>query len=216
MHPLSFEFKQCHLSAMRLTRKETDVVGLTPARLDMLRAILERCERVAQSQLRRMLGVCNSVVSIMVRALERRGFVRRERHREDKRTFMVSLTRTARYALRRVYYGAITEGFLELALISAFAKDHMPRAGWEVILWRLDHRLRMFRLAFGIGWTNYNPWDGTDDDHPFYYANVIQNPVTLDLAPEVHDVIPGEIIDEGPETDDADRDQWGSVIVDER
>lgn len=137
-----------------------------------------------QSGLRRLLCVSNSVISIMVRALERAGFVIRSRCPDDRRTFWVRLTLQARYALRRVFYGAVTEGFLQLTLISAFARDHIPHRGWEKILHDLQARLHMLRAAFGIGATHYNPWDANDDDWAFYYAAVIPNPNRVDIAPE--------------------------------
>lgn len=184
MHTSFFEMKHAHLSALRITRKETAVVDLTPARLDMLRVVLERSGEMLQSSLRRLLGVSNSVISIMVRALERAGFVVREPCREDRRTFWVRLTLQARYALRRVFYGAVTEGFLELTLISAFAKDHFPHRGWERVVNDLEAKLHLMRAAFGLGSTDYNPWEANDDDRPFYYAPVIPNPNRVDIAPE--------------------------------
>lgn len=184
MHTSFFEMKHAHLTAVRVTRKETAVVDLTPARLDMLRVILERSGQVLQSRLRRLLCVSNSVISIMVRALERAGFVVRTRCRDDRRTFWVSLTKQARYALRRVFYGAVSQGFLELTLISAFARNHVPHKGWNQIVDRMEARVRMLRLAFGIGMTHYNPWNANDDDWAFYYAAVIPNPNRVDIAPE--------------------------------
>ena len=184
MHPSFFEMKHAHLTALRITRKETAVVDLTPARLDMLRVILERSGEMLQSNLRRLLGVSNSVISIMVRALERAGFVVRSRCRDDRRTFLVRLTAQARYALRRVFFGAVREGFLELTLVSAFVKDHVPRRGWQKIVDDLQARLHLLRAAFGIGVTHYNPWEPNDDDWAFYYAAVIPNPNRVDIAPE--------------------------------
>jgi DNA-binding MarR family transcriptional regulator len=196
MHPVGFAIKQAHLSMLRFSRSETAEVGLTPARLDMLRVVLERCGRVRQSALRRLLGVCNSVVSIMVRSLERLGFVVRHRCWNDRRTLDVILTARGRYALRRVFYTAVIEGFLELTLISIFVKEKVPRARWEVRIDRLISRLQMIRDAFGIGATEYNPWDATDDDHPFYFAAVRPNPNRLDLVLDPD-------LDSEVETDDA-------------
>lgn len=177
MHTAFFDMKQAHLSAVRFSRRETEAVGLTPARLDMLRTILEQPGmHVLQRKLRHFLGVSNAVVSIMVRALESLGFVTRTRDENDGRTFDVRLTDLAERALRAVFFETVTMGFLELALVSAFVKDHVPRQGWEKTVYRLQSRLGMFRLAFGIGHTAYNPWDPNDDDESFYYDDSPSNP----------------------------------------
>lgn len=184
MHTAFFDIKQAHLSAVRFGRRETQAVGLTPARLDMLRTIMEQPGmHVRQCKLRHFLGVSNAVVSIMLRALEALGFVRRTRAENDGRTFEVRLTGLAKRALRAVFFETVTKGFLELALVSAFVKDHVPRRGWEKTVYRLQCRLEMFRRAFGIGYTSYNPWDANDDDESFYYDDCSDNPNAGTSAP---------------------------------
>lgn len=175
MHTALFEMKQAHLSAVRLSMRETAVVALTPARLDMLRTILEYPGEMFQSALWGLLGVSKTVVSIMVRALERRGFVTRTRCRSDRRTFVIELTGKAKEALRAVFYIAETEGFRDLAFVSAFVKEHVDRSGWRIAVNRLEERLAMFREAFGRGRTTYNPWNWNDDDCYFYFADVPSN-----------------------------------------
>ena len=184
MHTAFFDMKQAHLAAVRFGRRETEAVGLTPARLDMLRTILEQPGmHVLQRKLRHFLGVSNAVVSIMIRALEALGFVKRTRAENDGRTFDVRLTGLAKRALRAVFFETVTMGFLELALVSAFVKHHVPRPGWERTLNRLQSRLGMFRRAFGIGTTSYNPWDANDDDESFYYDDHASNPNADTSAP---------------------------------
>lgn len=184
MHSAPFAIKLAHLSFLRFSRRETKEVGLTPARLDMLRAILEQPgHRVLQRDLQRLLGVCNSVVCVMIQSLEKLEFLTRSRTPKDRRTFVITLTPKARFALRRIHYSSVIEGFLELALVSALFKDRMPRAGLWRILSRLEQRLSGFRTAFGIGWTTYNPWHANDDDDTFYYAPVPHNPNCVGLAP---------------------------------
>ncbi|CAN5274664.1 hypothetical protein BH09MYX1_BH09MYX1_02550 [soil metagenome] len=176
-----FEMKQAHLTAVRLGRDFTEPVGLTPARLDMLRAILEPGSLgIAQSQLRRSLSVTKTVISVMVRSLERLGFVQRKRHPTDRRTYWVTLTNRAKVALREVYFTAMNQGFLKLALIIAFLKMPIdPRGEIDGILGRLRDQLLLFREAYGIG--VFNPWEPNDDDAPFYYADVPDNPNVIDL-----------------------------------
>ena len=184
MHTVSFEMKQAHLAALRLGRKETEAVGLTPARLDMLRAIMEGSGGSVQAKLRELLCVTKPVISVMVRALEKLGFVVRKRSSEDRRTFVLTLTDKAKNALRRVYYESITLGYLKLGLMWAFCKPGTWSVrSFEIAIHRLHLRLNMFRCAFGIGDTRYNPWEINEDDEGFFYADVPGNPNRLDIVP---------------------------------
>ncbi|CAN5161079.1 hypothetical protein BH09MYX1_BH09MYX1_07200 [soil metagenome] len=177
-----FEMKQAHLTAVRFGREWTEPLGLTPARLDMLRAILEYGSfGIPQSRLRHSLSVTKTVISVMVRSLERLKFVERKRHPTDKRTYWVSLTASAKAALREIYYQSMTQGLLKLALISAFLKPPFdPRNELEGILSHLRDRLLAFREAYGIG--VFNPWEPNDDDVGFYYADQADNPNAIDLV----------------------------------
>lgn len=186
MHTTLFAMKQAHLSAVRLSMRDTSTVQLTPARLDMLRTILERPGTVLQSALRRLLGVSKTVISIMVRALERTGFITRSRAGDDRRTFILELTRKGKRALRSVFYTAETKGFLDLALVSAFVEHHTPRPRWLITVYRLEKRLAMFRAAFGRGSTTYNPWEWNDDDDSFYFADVPCNLNRFHAPPDDH------------------------------
>ena len=196
MNSTFFHMKQAHLSALRVARKTTLPIGLTPARLDMLRAILVRCGSVLQLQLKRLLGVSNPVISIMVRALERLGLVTREKCRSDRRTFVVSLTKAARHALRRVYFELVTEGFEALTFESAFGDK------WVRVADDLCSPLARFREAFGIGLTHHDPWEWTDDDEPFYYAAVRPNPVRIGIVPTEDELDEhGNVVEEDDEDD---------------
>lgn len=199
MNSTFFHMKQAHLSALRVSRKTTLPIGLTPARLDMLRAILERCGQVLQLKLKHLLGVSNPVISIMVRALERLGLVTRDKCRTDRRTFVVSLTKAARYALRRVFFELHTEGFEALTFASAFGNE------WLHVTSDLCSPLARFREAFGIGLTHHDPWEWNDDDEPFYYAAVRPNPVRIGIVPTEDELDEqGNLVEE----DDIDPPAW--------
>ncbi|CAN5723274.1 hypothetical protein BH09MYX1_BH09MYX1_38800 [soil metagenome] len=177
-----FEMKHAHLTAVRFGRDFTKPLGLTPARLDMLRAIMEpgSCG-IAQSRLRHSLSVTKTVISVMVRSLERLSFVKRVRHPTDKRTYWVTLTNRAKSALREVFYTLMNQGLLKMTFISVFLKMPFdPRNEIEGILARLRDQLLLFREAHGIG--IFNPWEPNDDDDPFYYADVPDNPNAVDLV----------------------------------
>jgi DNA-binding MarR family transcriptional regulator len=171
------------LAAERFAREEAEGVGLTTARLDMLRTIMDGGSEILQSTLRERLCVSAPVVSIMVRAIERLGFVKRERALADRRTFLVSLTERGAAALRRIYYESIVEPFLELKLKAAFGKTARRFAGkWKKAVSRLESLIREFRAEFGRG--NNNPWTPTEDDDVFYHADVPGNPNRIDLVLE--------------------------------
>ncbi len=183
MHPINFAMKQGHLAGMRFSRPETEAVDLTPARLDMLRTVLEQGGSVTQSYLWRLLGVTKPVVSIMVRALERLGFVLRERRRHDRRTFDVSLTPLAVAALRKIFYQTRVTGFLPLILHCVLVPRRISRRRFQRYSSRLRLYLGRFREQFGIGDTSYNPWTFSEDDEGFYFEDVPGNPNRIDIVP---------------------------------
>ena len=107
MHAVAFGAKRAFHSFLRVTRRPLRAwPGLTGARFDMLSAFLHGecrrpdCVEVRQSELRRTLGVCASVVSRMVRSLERRGWVSRRRDPTDTRTWRLSLTEDGEQVIR--------------------------------------------------------------------------------------------------------------------
>ena len=181
MHTLTFEMKRAHLASIRLTRKLCALVGLTPARLDMVRAIFADSNRIRQSELRHHLGVSKAVVSIMIRALEKLGFVRRTKCHDDRRTFDLVVLAKGRIALRRIHYESRTERFLDMAFDQAFRPEH-PRP--RVELHALEYALRRFRTEFGLPSHDEKPWEWNDDDPPFYYGAYTDNLAMVDLAPD--------------------------------
>ena len=187
-HPINFEMKQAHLSSQRLLRRDTLTWGVTPARFDMIRAIFRCGCCVRQSWLPKLLGVSSPVVSIMVRALEKLGFVRRARSTVDRRTHAVALTMKAKAVLREIFYDTKTMGFHKMALASAFTKNYQAFPGWEVTIDRLETRLKAFRRAFGRGSASINPWHPMDDDADFFHARVKNNPNLIDLVPLDHEL----------------------------
>jgi DNA-binding MarR family transcriptional regulator len=180
MHPATFHTKQAHLSTLRLYRVFAEPLGLTPARLDMLRAIAMRMEPIPQSMLWRILGVCKSVVSVMVRSLEKLGLVERTRCLLDRRTFTIKITDAGLAALRELYYQTDTCGLLRCAMTAPFARPDKPLDQWERELGTLSAVARKLRAGFGryLG----NPWYGDfETTDRIYYADVPGNPVRIDI-----------------------------------
>jgi DNA-binding MarR family transcriptional regulator len=107
MHAIAFGAKRVFHCLVRVARRPLlSWPGLTAARFDLLSALLEgefrrpTCIVLRQSELRRKLGVCASVVSRMLRALLERGWVERRRDSQDRRTWRVSLTTSGEQVIR--------------------------------------------------------------------------------------------------------------------
>ena len=92
-----FSFRRLVLLAGKGARAFAALAQLTPARGDMMFAMLR--EELSQKQLVLALGVSKSVVSRMVRALEKLQLVARRTPKEDRRVRLVSLTESGRVAL---------------------------------------------------------------------------------------------------------------------
>ena len=182
MHTLLFEMKRAHLASVRLTRDLCAQVGLTPARLDMVRTIFENSNRLLQSALPARLGVSKAVVSIMVRALERLGFVRRVRPLDDRRTFVLEVLARGRIALRRIFYETVTIPLRNMAYASAFFPAS-PAANCSPTTYELERKLHAFRRAFDRpSATDPNPWTISEDDPWFYYGAYTDNLTMVDLV----------------------------------
>ncbi|CAN5168472.1 hypothetical protein BH09MYX1_BH09MYX1_52140 [soil metagenome] len=187
MNTSMFAMKHAHLSGLRLARRFTEPHGLTPARLDMLRVVLEAGGSILQLSMRHRLSVTKPVISVMVRSLEKLGLVTRERCEDDRRTFVVRLTEKAKSALRDIFYVTVVLGFLKLAFMGAFqTMSGVMHRHWELAMVRMEQRLQLFRRAFGIG--THNPWEVTEEDESFYWAEVPDNPNLIDMVPETFEV----------------------------
>lgn len=184
MHTMFFEMKHAHLAALRFSRPDAALVGLTPARIDMLRAICEAGSGISQKVLRSSLCVSAATTSIMVRALETLGFVSRRPDRRDARTWWVRLTAVGTAALRWIYHATHGSGTWRLAFTCIFGRiAGVPGRGWDLAMSRLELHLAEFRGRTSLG--SHNPWVSNDDDESFYFDDVPDNPARIDLAPSV-------------------------------
>lgn len=194
MHTVFFEMKQGHLASVRFMRGEAATAGLTPARLDMIRVLAIRPRNgLTQHALRRLLGNCKAVVSVMVRSLEALGFVSRERCADDRRTFVVRVTDKGLRAIRKVFYEARTSGYLDVALTTTFSRSHPFRKGWERTVDRLEAGLRSMRAAHGISEPEQNPWRCDEGDELLFYDDVPSNPNRIDIIPSEDEVLSAEL-----------------------
>ena len=102
-----FSFKRLVLLAGKGARAFAALGQLTPARGDMMLAMLH--QELSQTELVLALGVSKSVVSRMVQALERLGLVARRKSNEDGRVRLVSLTEAGRCTLDTYFNGWMVE-----------------------------------------------------------------------------------------------------------
>jgi DNA-binding MarR family transcriptional regulator len=168
MNEVAFGVKRAFHGFLRVTRKPLASVGLTPARFDMLYVLFSSARQqgirhsLAQSDLRRALGVCGSVVSRMLRQLEKHKLVIRRRCEVDGRQVRVWLTwlgwqrmkATQRWLLRAVR---------RLVLEAICFGKHRDA---EARFWNMDtveSYLRVLRSDFADRATHYYPWGHPDD-----------------------------------------------------
>jgi DNA-binding MarR family transcriptional regulator len=76
--------------------------------------ILERCGPLPASELARASGLTTGSVTALIDRLERAGYVRRERDREDRRRVFVALTERATAAIAKIW-GPLGQEGLEVA-----------------------------------------------------------------------------------------------------
>ena len=164
MHSVLFGLKRSFHSTLRLTRKTLGKMGLTAARFDLLFALHSSGRFGAlQSQLRRTLGVCASVVSRMLKALELLGYVRRERAQGDTRQRWVTLTNKGRGRLQRGIRQFISWGYVQLALESVLVPDAPSDPGQALAaVENAEALLDLVRQGFGDSADLHYRWHPDD------------------------------------------------------
>jgi DNA-binding MarR family transcriptional regulator len=171
MHAIAFGAKRVFHSFLRVMRKPMRLwPGLTGARFDMMSAFLEGDDkrpvlvRLRQSQLRRKLGVCASVVSRIVRALEKLGWMERWPHILDRRTWLLALTARGEQVIREARRLLLrpAERLMDDALHQLSSRQ--GRVGrWER-LGKADGPLVLVRVHLGDPATLDYPWWPTPYD----------------------------------------------------
>jgi DNA-binding MarR family transcriptional regulator len=156
MHATFFGLKRAFHGTLGIARRMLTSLGLTAARFDVLHALTgtDRTYGKYQSRLRRTLGVTRPTVSRMLRSLEERGLVSRERSRIDRRQVDVRLTDSGR-ALIRLAHRLLTEsGWAQLAVDSALGGPSLQDRWFDPVhcsveIHRLEGTLQGIRSAFG-------------------------------------------------------------------
>jgi DNA-binding MarR family transcriptional regulator len=167
MHAIAFGTKRAHHGFVRITRKALASVGLTAARFDMMHALAGRGRKghgapcVLQRELQRQLGVTASVISRMLKALERLGFLRRFRA-SDRRQRIIELTERGMECIRAARR-MLLKGVHRLVCVAICFGRHRDanERFWKMAA--LESALNALRRDFGDTARLYYPWGHPDD-----------------------------------------------------
>jgi MarR family transcriptional regulator, organic hydroperoxide resistance regulator len=169
MNAIFFGLKRAFHGTLRVARPMLTSLGLTAARFDLLYALMGsgRTFGKEQSRLRKKLGVSRPTVSRMLRSLEERGLVSRERSRRDRRQLEVRLTELGLGLIRRAHRILTESGWAQLAVDSALGATSMGNRWYDPMHClmetdRLEGTLKRVRDAFGDFATLYYPWHPQD------------------------------------------------------
>lgn len=164
MHVLHFGIKRAFHAILRVNRPLLAKSGITPARFDLLFTIRRtgggRVE-LAQSSIRRALGVTRPTVSRMVRSLEELGLVTRHPYYDDTRTRLVRLTKAGKKVLGRVLRKLIHGGVVERGVRRALYFPKSPPSARNMdlsLIAELDMTLTQIRRCFGDFASLAYPW----------------------------------------------------------
>ncbi len=168
MNAIAFGTKRAFHGFLRVTRKPLASMGLTAARFDMLSVMLtcntwSRDPKIRQSELREELGVTAPVVTRMLQALEKRGWVTRTRETGgDRRQRMVRLTRAGKWVIvgaRRSLMRAVRR----LTLVAICFGRHREYSARLLSMERLESYLDALQREFGDTASLYYRWGHPDD-----------------------------------------------------
>ena len=168
MNAITFGTKRAFHGFLKVTRKPLATWGLTAARFDMMWLLQRRDESapspgVRQSNLRRALGVSASVVTRMLKSLERLGLVRREREaRGDRRQMRVWLTDAGQRSIRQAQ-GVMVRAMRRLVYVAICFGQHRDERARLRHMDRLEGYLRALRKHFGDTAWLYYAWGHPDD-----------------------------------------------------
>jgi DNA-binding MarR family transcriptional regulator len=168
MNAIFFGAKRAYQGILRVARKRLAPIGLTPARFDLLWALIHygegwrgESDPLTQSELRRRLGVTASTVCRMLQSLEALGLVRREVVEEDQRQRYVELTNKAFACLRsrRTALLRAAQRLVDRALSFGEPRDR-DRCFRDMCV--LEEYLDAMRARFGDTAGRLYPWHPDD------------------------------------------------------
>ena len=147
MHKVLFGLKRAFQSALEWAKVVYAPIGLTPARFDMMVALYQD-EYMAQSGLRRVLGVSGATISRMLKSLRALGWVESFPDEDDRRRRFVALTERGEAVFKAARRHVIGDGVGELAIESVIEHSWPGKAPGRAIL-NLMIPLACIRRGFG-------------------------------------------------------------------
>lgn len=134
MHQIFFVAKRAHWGCQNRMRKPLKKkFDITAGRVDMLHAISKELAPQLHEQrvLVKKLGCVRSVVSRMLKAMEKRGWIQREKAEYDRRMWLVSLTKAGARMLDRVMRSYVNSGVAAVWVYKALAREGWRKKGYR-------------------------------------------------------------------------------------
>ena len=167
MHQIFFVAKRAHWGCQNRMRKPLKKkFDITAGRVDMLHAISKASSPQLKEQRRLVtkLGCVRSVVSRMLKAMEKLGWIQREKPEYDRRMWLVSLTKKGRRMLDRVMRSYVNSGVVAVWVYKALAREWWRKKGYRkdrAIL--CEDKLSLLRDGIGgRGATTFYPFEHPD------------------------------------------------------
>jgi len=167
LNQILFACKRAFHGTLRVTRRPLASLGLTAARFDLLYALLSREGTdlirygTRQSELRRKLGVCGSVVSRMLASVEALGWVTRQRQGSDRRQRLVMLTAAGRLCIATAFNMLRRASWRLVHQAICFGKHRHPSLPF-VHTSLVESYFRAMRAEYGDTATLFYPWHPDD------------------------------------------------------
>lgn len=147
MNPIFYGIKRAYHASLRLSHQALRPLGITPARLDMLRCI-EKLEDAFQCEIADALGIRPSTTSRMLKSLLELELIHKERFDEYRRASIVTLSKKGEALLRLVEQSVAASGMADLTQNVAASWAHTKRRIVPHIE-RFYRHLRWVRFALG-------------------------------------------------------------------
>jgi DNA-binding MarR family transcriptional regulator len=157
MDAILFGLKRAHHASLRFGHAVLAPFGLTPARFDAMFALHREGGFMAQSKLRRSLGIARSTMTRMLVSLERLGLLERTPRRYTR---LVRMTQVGASVVRRAA-GYVLGRYVAYRTV-ARAIRLGPRSPHLQTRGHFDSLLSKFRRTLGDRATLYYPWDPDD------------------------------------------------------
>lgn len=118
--------RRCHQISVAIFLKQCQALGLTQLQYIMLCALEEK-GTLDQSRLGRLTALDRNTTTVVVRKLEAKGLVSRERNEKDRRVMLVTLTAAGRAMRREAEAGAVATQRELTASLSASERETLCR-----------------------------------------------------------------------------------------